>query len=112
MAAMRGDSDEERGSPEGSGAAHIPPTIYVIKFHKNARREAVEFLLERIESKHKYGGAELFVRCEPQQPGKVSTVAPAAGKGLVVHVSATKIKLLEIAEATELQKETSDGLIQ
>ncbi|KAA0201315.1 hypothetical protein HAZT_HAZT002595, partial [Hyalella azteca] len=99
---MRGDSDEDRGSPEGLGAAHIPPTIYVIKFHKNARREAVEFLLERIESKHKYGGAELFIRCEPQKPGQ----------GLVVHVSATKIKLLEIAEATELQKATADGLIQ
>lgn len=32
----------------------------------------MEFLLERIESKQKYGGAELFVRCEPQVPGEVS----------------------------------------
>lgn len=96
------DSDEDRASPDGPGASHIPPTIYVIKFHPNARREAVEFLLERIESKQKYGGAELFIRCEPQNPGE----------GLIVHVSATKIKLLEIAEATELQKETADGLIQ
>uniref|UniRef100_A0A6A7FSV7 Anoctamin n=2 Tax=Hirondellea gigas TaxID=1518452 RepID=A0A6A7FSV7_9CRUS len=99
---MRTDSDDDRDSPEGPGASHIPPTIYVIKFNRNARRQAVEFLLERIESKQKFGGAELFVRCEPQTPGE----------GLVVHVSATKIKLLEIAEATELQKTTAEGLVQ
>ena len=44
------------------------------QFHRNARRDAVEFLLERIEGKQKYGGAELFVRSEPQEPGTVSYI--------------------------------------
>jgi len=86
-------------SPDGD-EANIPPTIYVMKFHENARREAVEFLLEKIEAKHKFGGAELYVRCEPP------------GEGLTVHITATKIKLLEIAEAIEIQKPTQDGIMQ
>ncbi|XP_042211226.1 anoctamin-10-like isoform X2 [Homarus americanus] len=96
------DSEDEVDSPDGPGSSHIPPTIYVIKFHPGAAREAVEWLIERIEAKNKYGGAELLVRCEPQKQGQ----------GVTVHVSATKIKLLEVAEATELQKRAASGLIQ
>ncbi|XP_071538291.1 anoctamin-10 isoform X2 [Panulirus ornatus] len=96
------DSDEDMEAPDGPGASHIPPTIYVIKFHPGTAREAVEWLIERIESKNKYGGAELLVRCEPQKQGQ----------GVTVHVSATKIKLLEVAESVELQKKAGSGLIQ
>lgn len=96
------DSDDERDIPDGPGATNIPPTIYVIRFHPNTRKEAVEWLLEKIEAKQKYGGAELFVRCEPQKQGQE----------VIVHVSATKIKLLEVAEAIELQKKTAAGLVQ
>ncbi|CAL4119685.1 unnamed protein product [Meganyctiphanes norvegica] len=97
------DSDDEiHDTPDGPGSSHIPPTIYVIKFAANAAREAVEWFIERIEAKHKYGGAELLLRCEPQKQGQ----------GVTVHVSATKIKLLEVAESVELQKKASSGLIQ
>ncbi|XP_069157510.1 anoctamin-10 isoform X2 [Procambarus clarkii] len=96
------DSEDEVDSPDGPGSSHIPPTIYVIKFHSGAAREAVEWLIEKIEAKYKYGGAELLVRCEPQKQGQ----------GVTVHVAATKIKLLEIAEATEIQKRAASGLIQ
>lgn len=96
------DSEDEVDSPDGPGSSHIPSTIYVIKFHPAAAREAIEWLIERIEAKHKYGGAELLVRCEPQKQGQ----------GVSVHVSATKIKLLEVAESADLQKKASSGLIQ
>ncbi|XP_063611277.1 anoctamin-10-like isoform X1 [Penaeus indicus] len=96
------DSDEDVDSPDGPGSSHIPPTIYVIKFRDGLAREAVEWLIEKIEAKHKYGGAELLVRCEPQKQGQ----------GVSVHVSATKIKLLEVAESVELQKKAGSGLIQ
>ncbi|XP_076045880.1 anoctamin-10-like isoform X2 [Oratosquilla oratoria] len=96
------DSDDEMDPPDGPGASHIPPTIYVIRFHPNTRREAVEWLIEKIEAKQKYGGAELLVRCEPQREEQ----------GVVVHVTATKIKLLEVAEAAELRKKTTTGLVQ
>ncbi|KAB7497492.1 Anoctamin-10 [Armadillidium nasatum] len=63
------DSDDERDNniPDGPGATSIPPSIYIIKFHQNTKREAIEWLLEKIEAKQKYGGAELFVRSEPQK---------------------------------------------
>lgn len=96
------DSDDELDAPDGPGSSHIPPTIYVIKFHPSTAREAIEWMIERIEAKNKYGGAELLVRCEPQK----------ANQGVTVHVSATKIKLLEVAEAVELQKRAASGLIQ
>ncbi|XP_066945704.1 anoctamin-10 isoform X3 [Macrobrachium rosenbergii] len=96
------DSEDEIDSPDGPGASHIPATIYVIKFHPAVAREAIEWLIEKIEAKHKYGGAELLVRCEPQKQGQ----------GVTVHVSATKIKLLEVAESADLQKKSSSGLIQ
>ncbi|ROT73584.1 Anoctamin-10 [Penaeus vannamei] len=96
------DSDEDVDSPDGPGSSHIPPSIYVIKFRDGLAREAVEWLIEKIEAKHKYGGAELLVRCEPQKQGQ----------GVSVHVSATKIKLLEVAESVELQKKAGSGLIQ
>lgn len=96
------DSEDEIDSPDGPGSSHIPATIYVIKFHPAVAREAIEWLIERIEAKHRYGGAELLVRCEPQKQGQ----------GVSVHVSATKIKLLEVAESAELQKRTSSGLVQ
>jgi len=97
------DSDDEiNDTPDGPGSSHIPPTVYVIKFSPNAAREAVEWFIDRIEAKHKYGGAELLLRCEPQKQGQ----------GVTVHVSATKIKLLEVAESVELQKRSSSGLIQ
>lgn len=96
------DSEDEMDSPDGPGSSHIPPTIYIIRFHPGTAREAVEWLIERIEAKNKYGGAELLVRCEPQKQGQ----------GVSVHVAATKIKLLEVAEAAELQKRSAAGLIQ
>ncbi|KAK8731231.1 hypothetical protein OTU49_007498, partial [Cherax quadricarinatus] len=96
------DSDEDVDTPDAVGSSHIPPTIYVIKFHPGTAREAVEWFIERIEAKNKYGGAELLVRCEPQKQGQ----------GVTAHVSATKIKLLEIAEATEIQKRSASGLVQ
>ncbi|XP_042868848.1 anoctamin-10-like [Penaeus japonicus] len=96
------DSDEDVDSPDGPGSSHIPPSIYVIKFRDGLAREAVEWLIEKIEAKNKYGGAELLVRCEPQKHGQ----------GVSVHVSATKIKLLEVAESVELQKKAASGLIQ
>ncbi|KAK8397348.1 hypothetical protein O3P69_004806 [Scylla paramamosain] len=96
------DSEDELDTPDGPGSSHIPPTIYVIKFHPSTAREAIEWLIERIEAKNKYGGAELLVRCEPQKQSQ----------GVTMHVSATKIKLLEVAEAVELQKRAASGLIQ
>jgi len=36
---MGGDSDDDRLSPEGDGATHIPPTIYVIKVRMEMARQ-------------------------------------------------------------------------
>ena len=37
---------------------------------------------------------------------------PISFQGVTVHVSATKVKLLEVAESVELQKKANNGLIQ
>ena len=48
-------------------------TLYsILQFNKAAKKDAIEWLLEKIEAKQKYGGGELFVRCEPQKEGQVS----------------------------------------
>lgn len=45
--------------------------LLIQQFHQGTAKEAVEWLIERIEAKNKYGGAELLVRCEPQKQGQV-----------------------------------------
>lgn len=53
--------------------------VFWLQFHPGTAREAVEWLIERIESKNKYGGAELLVRCEPQKQGQVGHPQKAGG---------------------------------
>lgn len=51
---------------------YFPSNHFLIQqFHQGTAKEAVEWLIERIEAKNKYGGAELLVRCEPQKQGQV-----------------------------------------
>ncbi|GLV46184.1 Abnormal X segregation [Carabus blaptoides fortunei] len=84
------DASDET-SDEG---VQLPRTYIVIKVAKHVRDVTVLWLVNKIRGKRRDGGAELVVRQEPYDPSE----------GITLHVSASKIKFLEVAEQMELQK--------
>ncbi|XP_069698153.1 anoctamin-10 isoform X2 [Periplaneta americana] len=93
------------GSPNDSSeetAAVFPPTYIVLQFSKNIKTTALIWLLEKISGKRRDGGAELLIRRQPHREGV----------SLTLHVSASKIKFLEVAEELELKKRDRCGLIR
>lgn len=88
------------GDP-GEGAA-FPPTYLVLAFARHVKPEALRWLVDKIRGKRRDGGAELFVRRQPLRHGE----------GVTLHLSASKIKFLEVAEELELRKRDSAGLMR
>ncbi|PNF39603.1 Anoctamin-10 [Cryptotermes secundus] len=95
MSASPNDSTEET-------TAVFPPTYIVIQFSRHIRTTALVWLVDKICGKRLDGGAELLVRKQPHHDGE----------GLTLHVSASKIKFLEVAEELELRKRDKCGLIR
>ncbi|KAJ9594502.1 hypothetical protein L9F63_014114, partial [Diploptera punctata] len=80
--------------------ATFPPTYIVLQFSKSIRNPALVWLVDKICGKRRDGGSELLVRRQPF----------LEGQGLILHVSASKIKFLEVAEELELKKMDTTGL--
>ena len=70
-------------------------TYYLICFHKPCSQEAANFIVEKLTQSQEKGGAELLVRQEKM---------PASKPGLVLHVSATKNRIFELAENIDIKK--------
>ena len=78
------------------GSSSEAPTYYLICFHKPCSQEAANFIVEKLTQSQENGGAELLVRQEKM---------PASKPGLVLHVSATKERIFDLAENIDIKKQ-------
>ncbi|XP_049822312.1 anoctamin-10 isoform X2 [Aethina tumida] len=79
----------------------LPPTYMVIKVAKNVPETTTKWLIDKIKGPKKSGGAELIVMMQP-----------SVDDGLILHISASKIKFLEIAEEMEMVKTDRNGIMR
>ncbi|KAI5742233.1 hypothetical protein M8J77_004881 [Diaphorina citri] len=82
-------TDREEGS-------EFPPTYYVIEFNPTVKSEVVRWIVSKIRAVRQHHGAELLVRKQRHEDD--------SQQGLILHISARSIRLLETAEDMELQK--------
>lgn len=82
--------------------APFPPTYMVVRFAAATQPRAIAWLVDKIRGPRSHGGAELLVRRQHTEPGD----------GVILHVSASCRKLLELAEEMELKKRDQAGLMR
>ena len=81
-----------------------PQTYFVVCFHRPCVQEATDFVVESLAKRLEEGGAELIVRQEEFSEEK---------GGLILHVSATRQRLFQLAEAIGLKKlDLENGVIR
>ncbi|KAK7789933.1 hypothetical protein R5R35_010907 [Gryllus longicercus] len=109
MVRVQSGSETETGYMSDSGMSApdepttiFPPTYMVLVCSRTISNEAFMWLLNKVRGKRRDGGAELLVRRQPHKPGE----------GVTLHVSASKIKFLEVAEELELKKRDREGLVR
>ena len=71
------------------------PTYFVVCFHRPCTQEAAKFIVDSVRKPQNEGGAELIVRQEKM---------PASKTGLVLHVSASRSRIFELAETINIKK--------
>nr|XP_023025137.1 anoctamin-10-like [Leptinotarsa decemlineata] len=80
----------------------LPPTYIVLQIDPDIPKTTLTWIIDKIKGKKRDGGGELIVMkqsCNPED-------------GLILHLSASKIKLLEAAEEMELMKQDRNGHIR
>ncbi|KAI5704431.1 hypothetical protein M8J75_005228 [Diaphorina citri] len=82
-------TDREEGS-------EFPPTYYVIEFNPTVKSEVVRWIVSKIRAVRQHHGAELLVRKQRHEDD--------SQQGLILHISARSLRLLETAEDMELRK--------
>lgn len=82
--------------------APFPPTYMVVRFASSLQPRAIAWLVDKVRGPRSHGGAELLVRRQHTEPGE----------GVILHVSASCRKLLELAEDMELKKRDQAGLMR
>ncbi|KAL7045117.1 hypothetical protein ACKWTF_002152 [Chironomus riparius] len=90
--ATQSEDDESAGSFE---------SYMVIEFDKNIKRDALHWIIDKIRMRKSDGGAQLLIRREPCQSKE---------KGLIIHISASKLRLLELADEIGFTKPTRNGM--
>ncbi|KAG8233937.1 hypothetical protein J437_LFUL005143, partial [Ladona fulva] len=97
------DDEEETSYCDDNldSSLHFPHTYVVLKFSRKATSECIEWLARRIQGPRDEGGAELLVRRQPSSFNKTGPV--------ILHISASKIKLLEVAEEMEVRVKDLSG---
>ncbi|KAF5294189.1 hypothetical protein FQR65_LT10900 [Abscondita terminalis] len=94
--------DEFGGAVEEIGddsETTLPQTYVVIKFKKNINHKSLEWIVDKIRDQRGNGGGELLVLKQPYNEKE----------GVVLHISASKIKFLEAAEEMEIIKCDKSG---
>lgn len=81
---------------------NLPPTYIVIQLASNIPLNTLRWLIEKIRGKKRDGAGELIVMKQPVNPEDA----------FVIHISASKIKLLEAAEDMELTKKDINGVMR
>ncbi|CAG7816666.1 unnamed protein product [Allacma fusca] len=100
LLAKSGPDKLSRGNPDGA----FPPSYMVLRLSPTIQPAAVSWLAQKITGKKQDGGSELLLRCEPFSGKK--------RESLVLHVSASKLKFLEVAEYIEFKKKDSRGILR
>ncbi|CAL8113453.1 unnamed protein product [Orchesella dallaii] len=100
------DEDLPDYSAENENVPSIlfPQTQIVLRLNPYIQPAAASWLVRKITGKKQDGGAELLVRCEPYGGRKKES--------LVFHVTASKLKFLEVAEYLELKKVDDHGVLR
>ncbi|XP_055550170.1 anoctamin-10 isoform X2 [Wyeomyia smithii] len=78
-------------------------SFMVMEFSENTDSETICWILEKIRGKRIDGGAELLVRKEP---------LTKETRNLILHISATQMKFLELADDIGFMKQTKNGIIR
>lgn len=78
------------------------PTLVVVEFHQKAQKQTIDWLIGKIRAKRSKGGAELIVKILPAHNDK----------GVMLHVSAPTVRLLEAAELLEIKKKDHEGYLR
>ncbi|XP_072377103.1 anoctamin-10 isoform X1 [Diabrotica undecimpunctata] len=81
---------------------YLPPTYLVIQLSADIPVNTLTWLIEKLRGKKRDGGGELIVIKQPVNPEGL----------LILHISATKLKLLEAAEEMEFMKEDKTGKVR
>ncbi|XP_030753800.1 anoctamin-10 [Sitophilus oryzae] len=81
----------------------LPPTYVVVKVVPDIHERALQWLVGKIRAKKSDGGGELVIMMEEKYSSE---------QEYTFHISATKIKLLEIAEELELIKRDAHGKLR
>ncbi|XP_014666247.1 PREDICTED: anoctamin-10-like [Priapulus caudatus] len=92
----------ERQTKSASPAldAGFPPLV-VVEFCKDVQQELLDWMVTRLRAGKSVGGAELLVR----------VAADRMGRKRVLHVGATKERLLEAAELSGIRKPNQEGFL-
>ncbi|XP_026479834.1 anoctamin-10-like [Ctenocephalides felis] len=86
-----------------NGEEHVNHQTYiVIEFAKTIRNKTLLWIVDKIVAKRRHGGAELLLRKQPHEHDQ----------GIIFHISASKIRLLEGAEEMALLKPDLAGNIR
>ncbi|XP_058824680.1 anoctamin-10 isoform X2 [Topomyia yanbarensis] len=78
-------------------------SFMVLEFAENAETDTIQWIIDKIQGKRVDGGAELLVRKEP---------LTKETQTLNLHISATQMKFLEIADDMGFMKQTKTGIIR
>ncbi|CAH0557355.1 unnamed protein product [Brassicogethes aeneus] len=99
---MDSNHADDTTTDTGDDETVLPSTYIVIKVAENIPEATVKWLINKIKGKKRDGGAELIVMMQPS----------SGDEGHVLHISASKIKFLEIAEEMEMVKTDRNGLMR
>lgn len=72
-------------------------------FDKDVSRTTLYWIIDKIRGKKSTGGAELYIAREP---------ASTNHKGLTLHISISKVRLLELADEMGIMKKSKSGLMR
>lgn len=111
---QRADIESISGLESEEGATELPPTYVVMKVVPDIHEKALQWLATKIRGKKSDGGGELVAILQPKTNAEEvqgknwnsSLVWNRAAflQEYTFHISATRIKLLEIAEDIDLVK--------
>ncbi|XP_014249776.1 anoctamin-10 [Cimex lectularius] len=80
----------------------FPPTYIVVEFSKKIQLKTAQWLVYKLTGSKQSGGAELIVRKQPS----------SSSQNLLLHVTCSEEKLLELAEEQEVRKKDKNGVLR
>ncbi|XP_041778401.1 anoctamin-10 isoform X2 [Anopheles merus] len=94
---------QDKARPPDDEQEPFGESLMLLEFSENAPVEAIQWIMDKIRGRRVDGGMELMVRKEPLSKDS---------KTIIFHLSATHMKLLEIADDMGFMKRTKSGIIR